>query len=477
MERLKKQILEFLEEDKKVLHKIYAKWIDDHAYLWTEFEDLDKLRHILLVIIKLFYEEHKQLHDVNAVDYKEFRREFRELIANPDALLQKAQKAQIKEIEKLGPERWFDIFKIYIEEINGIIERYDSGTASQDKHKSNADTLEEEFWRNYASLPVLARELAEHAHTIAQRMFEGDRNFLGRIKRRLRLGKVLAWEEYVKLGNQQAFKEKKEYYLRKYVEGKIQEAERRRELFKTFSKIVFPGNMPSLRLSYVEKLLYEENGNPRPKFKEFYAKILNGIIDGTILLRYFPMLETDPPNGKDIQTQEQFDNYRYNRDGNDNRNSTTCFDLKKLKDGNMGFVRIDSGEEDNHTFGGQHTELTRTTDITEDMGHLGNRNFSVQLTEKYAILYCDFPMKDDRRGNRIQLRILYNLTYPKSRQVAEDLKDHPWYMVGVLKESSKAFSIDIYFFIKDSYCLYSNVDASELRKRYNESPKKLEFTI
>ena len=110
MDKLKAQILELLDEDKKILHKIYAKWIDDHAYLWQEVEDIEKLRHILMVIIKLFYEEHKHLHDVSQIKQHEFNRAVRELISNPDALTQKAQRAQIEEIERMGLERWFNTF-------------------------------------------------------------------------------------------------------------------------------------------------------------------------------------------------------------------------------------------------------------------------------------------------------------------------------------------------------------------------------
>ncbi len=130
MERLKAQIKSFideeeklLKEEKELLHKIYSRFIEDHAYLWEEFEDLEKLRHILLVIIKLFYEEHRRAHDVTKVDYEEFKKDVRELVADQDALLQRARNKQIKEIEFLGLERWFEAFKKDIERINEVIEK------------------------------------------------------------------------------------------------------------------------------------------------------------------------------------------------------------------------------------------------------------------------------------------------------------------------------------------------------------------
>src|SRR3989344_5781899 len=110
MDRLKDRIWRFLPEEKKFLHQIYSKFIDDHAYLWSEVENLDiaRLRYILLVIIKLFYEEHKHLHDVSQIDQQEFNRAVKELIASPDALMQKAKASQIREIDHLGLERWFN---------------------------------------------------------------------------------------------------------------------------------------------------------------------------------------------------------------------------------------------------------------------------------------------------------------------------------------------------------------------------------
>ena len=107
MNRLKAQILRFLPEEKKFLYQIYSKFLDDHAYLWEEVEkeDISKLRYILMAIIKLFYEEHKNLRDVSQIDQQEFNKAVRELISNPDALMQKAQASQIKAINRLGLER------------------------------------------------------------------------------------------------------------------------------------------------------------------------------------------------------------------------------------------------------------------------------------------------------------------------------------------------------------------------------------
>ncbi|MEK6946588.1 MAG: hypothetical protein AABX32_03190 [Nanoarchaeota archaeon] len=135
MQRLKQQILELLDKDKKDLHKIYARWVEDHAYLWEEFEDLEKLRELLLVIIKLFYHEHRQLQDINKVDYEEFRKDVRELLSNHNSLLQKARKAQVEEIEFFGLERWFEIFRKDIDKLNEIIERYEQ--KAQETHKVN----------------------------------------------------------------------------------------------------------------------------------------------------------------------------------------------------------------------------------------------------------------------------------------------------------------------------------------------------
>ena len=137
MDRLKARILRFLPEEKKFLHEIYEQFIDDHANLWREAENLDlaRLRYILFVIVKLFYEEHKHLNDISQIDQQEFNRAVRELISNRDAFLQKAQKAQIKAIDRLGVERWFNAFKKDIEKINEVIEKYEKKVL--ETHKIN----------------------------------------------------------------------------------------------------------------------------------------------------------------------------------------------------------------------------------------------------------------------------------------------------------------------------------------------------
>ena len=62
MKEIAKQIQDLLPKEKQFLHRIYAKVLEDYAYVWTEFEDTGKLRQILLVIIKLFIEEIKTLN-------------------------------------------------------------------------------------------------------------------------------------------------------------------------------------------------------------------------------------------------------------------------------------------------------------------------------------------------------------------------------------------------------------------------------
>ena len=58
-------IQELLPEEKQFLHKIYAEVVEDYSYLWVEVENLDRLRQILILIIKLFIEEHKGLQDLS----------------------------------------------------------------------------------------------------------------------------------------------------------------------------------------------------------------------------------------------------------------------------------------------------------------------------------------------------------------------------------------------------------------------------
>ncbi|MBI2651926.1 hypothetical protein HYX00_00550 [Candidatus Woesearchaeota archaeon] len=125
MERLLQQIKQLLPREKKFLYQIYEKVIRDHGYLWEELEDIEKLRQILLVIIKLFIEEHKQLRDLSQIDQEELARDFRRLLSSRDALLQKGRQHQIDEIEAIGIERWIEQSWNEINKINKLIEFYE----------------------------------------------------------------------------------------------------------------------------------------------------------------------------------------------------------------------------------------------------------------------------------------------------------------------------------------------------------------
>lgn len=125
MEQLIRQIRGLLPKEKKFLYQIYEKIIRDHAYLWEELDDLDKLRQILLVIIKIFIEEHRNLRELSEIDQEEFGRAFKGLLSNRDALLQKGRQHQIEEIEALGLEQWIEHFWADINKINKLIEFYE----------------------------------------------------------------------------------------------------------------------------------------------------------------------------------------------------------------------------------------------------------------------------------------------------------------------------------------------------------------
>lgn len=82
MNQLSMQIQELLPREKQFLRKIYAEVIEDYSYLWVEIEDIARLRQILLIIIKLFIEEHKGLQDLSQIDQQKFKEVFREMISN-----------------------------------------------------------------------------------------------------------------------------------------------------------------------------------------------------------------------------------------------------------------------------------------------------------------------------------------------------------------------------------------------------------
>ncbi len=108
---------------------------EDYSYLWEELEDLDKLRQVFLLIVRLFFEEHKNLGDLNQIDKEKFKKAFRQLISDPNALLQKTRKSQIKEIEGLGIEQWFKRFWKDIMAIDDIIKKYEKLTPFEKKFR------------------------------------------------------------------------------------------------------------------------------------------------------------------------------------------------------------------------------------------------------------------------------------------------------------------------------------------------------
>ena len=131
-ERLKSDIAEEIRRELKkedaLLHTLFSDVIDDHAYLWdhiTEFTDLEKLRGILLHIIRLFLMQHQRdLTDLKALDKQRFSHDFQRLLIDGDALLQKTRNLQITEIEDKGIDEWYDEFLHDIQEIRRIIIQY-----------------------------------------------------------------------------------------------------------------------------------------------------------------------------------------------------------------------------------------------------------------------------------------------------------------------------------------------------------------
>ncbi len=126
MDKLLAEITRLVPQEKKFLKDFYKKIIKDYAYLWEELDDLERLRKILLVIVKLFLEEHKDLTDLTESDRQQFMHNFKQLFADKDALLQKGRKYQIKEIEAKGVKEWVKEFEKDIASINKIIEAYTS---------------------------------------------------------------------------------------------------------------------------------------------------------------------------------------------------------------------------------------------------------------------------------------------------------------------------------------------------------------
>ncbi len=171
MQKLKEQILELVSKEKKILAVIYEKWIDDHAYLWDDFGDLDKLRQILLEIITLFYNKHKT-QDFSQIEQMDFHRAIDELLSNPRALLQKSSKAQVSGMETVGLDDWFSRFKKDIELINEIVvkhERFQSSSLNINKIMGKVQDINK-YGTAYTILTrVSPEEMIEHAMVVLKR--------------------------------------------------------------------------------------------------------------------------------------------------------------------------------------------------------------------------------------------------------------------------------------------------------------------
>ncbi len=93
--------------------------------MWNQFENIKRLREILLKIIELFYKEHRNLKDLSKIDREQFKRAFREIFSNPDSILQFTKRRQFGIMEHWGIKLWFNEFKADISKINSIILKYE----------------------------------------------------------------------------------------------------------------------------------------------------------------------------------------------------------------------------------------------------------------------------------------------------------------------------------------------------------------
>lgn len=125
MKIILEEIYKIVSEDKAILRELYNDAVSDYSFLWEEYKNLEKLREIMLKLIRLFYEEHKDLTDLSKIDNIQFKRDFRELFSNQDAILQKTKLRQFAIMEDLDLKQWFDKLRVDIAEINEIILKYE----------------------------------------------------------------------------------------------------------------------------------------------------------------------------------------------------------------------------------------------------------------------------------------------------------------------------------------------------------------
>ncbi|MFC1691560.1 N-acetylmuramoyl-L-alanine amidase [Nanoarchaeota archaeon] len=98
----------------------------DIGNLWKDIEYLIGMQEVLSVIVKLFLARHP-IQTFSENEKKLFYEDVKNLLGNKDSLLQRTKEAQIREIEQLGVENWFERYEKFLSYLNYMISEKERG--------------------------------------------------------------------------------------------------------------------------------------------------------------------------------------------------------------------------------------------------------------------------------------------------------------------------------------------------------------
>ena len=119
-------IKRFYSIEKSIEEKILNGIKEDRSYdlgkIWEDgnLKNLKKLDNLLIILLKIMKQEKILIDRITNYD---LLKSLYTLVGDKNSLLKRAKKAQIKEIEELGPENWFNEFKGQIGLLNTSLEK------------------------------------------------------------------------------------------------------------------------------------------------------------------------------------------------------------------------------------------------------------------------------------------------------------------------------------------------------------------
>ena len=99
--------------ERKILNDLKSKSGYDLGKIWEDqtLKDLKKLDSLLLLLIQILKKEGVP---ITKISKQELLRHLYDLVNDKNSLLRRSSDTQIEEIQRLGPEKWFEEFNFQI---------------------------------------------------------------------------------------------------------------------------------------------------------------------------------------------------------------------------------------------------------------------------------------------------------------------------------------------------------------------------